>query len=876
MAVSEVRTVAVSPAMVQQWAVDLLKTDAQLLLLRARPEWSHGDARVGDQNVRVLPGVSQLAVLDILETLADDERAVVLTDRPSDDLGDAVLARAYRQQVQLPDEWQAVPRLFAGTSVVGRDLRRLDWAATALLDHQPPGGWPRSPEPVLTAGHAVGCLLAQVLGLGPTPQLDDVTLLTSLGRRDVRAAWVAVDDGLRGHLIGWAETELGEPAALALQIAQSNEHITPLAVGLALDVLWPEDGRAPTEAQAAARVRVERFVGGTPVPVDSAKAVARFAKAAVLRLEIDDAPELGIALQQAKALLGDLDWAMGAEESTILAPGYLARVRALADALTDGDDQAVEDALARVAEHRDAGTSQAPTMAVRLHRWLATDEAPTPSLGADLQRQLSDGAWVDAAVGAVWHGSTDPDVTHAYGELLRRVRERRGERDRIAASRLRQVNAPDVEGAIGVERLLADVVAPWRRRGGALLVVLDGMSGAIATSLAAEVARLGLIEWVPAETHGRQGVVAALPSLTAISRTSLFCGQVQSGALDDEKRGLAKRFRDARLFHKNDLRSQGGAALPADVSEAVQDHAVPVVGVVINAIDDATHKNDTSAWNWDLNSLQPLRALLDAAASAGRAIILTSDHGHVVERGTEALSVPGADSRWRSVGTDAVVEGEVLVSGERVVAPGDQAVLLWRDDARYGPRHSGYHGGASLAELTIPVLVFQGATVTNGAPGWEQAAPQVPLWWNDPIRLATPVEAVPRQKPKPQRPAPSGPDALFEVDAPSDAPVAQVGLVEAMLASDTFREQKRRAGRHALADAKTAAVVRALVERGNRAHQDTIAAAAGIAAGQFGQIFAAVKRLLNVDGYSVVELDTDGKTIRLDEKLLREQFEVTT
>ncbi|MGV0809012.1 BREX-2 system phosphatase PglZ [Mycolicibacterium setense] len=865
------RTVSVSPAMVQQRAADLVKSDAQILLLRARPEWRHGDVKVGDAVVRVLPGVSQLAVLDILASLATDERAIVLTDRPAEDLGDAVLARAYKNVIELPDEWQAVPRLFPGAIEVGRDLRRLDWAATALLDHQPPGGWPRSVEPALTARHAVGSLLARVLGLSAEVQLDGVVLLTALGRRNVRAAWAAVDAPLRAHLIDWAGTELGDPAAVALQIAQRNEHVTPLAVGLVLDVLWPEDGVPPTETQVSARVRVEAFIAGKAVPVDVAKATAQLAKAAVLRLEVDNPPELGVALQQAEALLGDLGWAEGTERSAVLHPGYLARVRGLASALASGDK--VEEALAHVLEHRDADTSQAPTMAVRLHRWLATSENASASLGSDLERQMNDGAWVDAAIGAVWHGSGDPTVAAAYQQLLDEVHGRRKQRDRAAASRLDQVNGADDQHAIGVERLLAEIVDPWRRQGGALLIVLDGMSSAIATALASEVARLGLVEWVPSSTYARRSVAAALPSLTNVSRASLFCGEICSGTGEDEKRGLSTAFPGAKLFHKNDLRSEGGASLPSDVMAAVRDGAIPVVGVVINAIDDATHKNDMSAWDWDLRSLDPLRALLEAAISARRAVILTSDHGHVVERGTEALSVSGADSRWRPASTGAAGDGEVLVSGPRVIAPGGEAVLLWRDDAHYGPRHAGYHGGASLAELTIPVLVFQAAAVAAGAPGWEQAAPQVPLWWNDPIASTTAAPTKPTAQPTNTKTSGQG-DGLFELHELPTSTKAPAGVVEAVLASTTYAEQKRMAGRRALDDRTTEAVLRALVDRGGRAHQDTVAAAAGIATADVGQIFAAVRRLLNVDGYGVIELDTDGVTLRLDEHLLREQFSV--
>lgn len=79
----------------------------------------------------------------------------------------------------------------------------------------------------------------------------------------------------------------------------------------------------------------------------------------------------------------------------------------------------------------------------------------------------------------------------------------------------------------------------------------------------------------------------------------------------------------AKLFHKNDLRSEGGASLPAEVTAAIRDGATRVVGVVINAIDDATHKNDTSAWEWNLRSPDLPRALLEAAISARRAVILT-------------------------------------------------------------------------------------------------------------------------------------------------------------------------------------------------------------------------------------------------------------
>lgn len=870
-----VRAVTVSPAMVQQRAADLVKSDAQVLLLRAHPEWTAGDVKVGEQVVRIIPGVSQLAILDTYASLGPDDYAVILTDRPTGDLGDAVLARAYKQQVEMPDEWQTVPRLFPGAREVSRELRRLDWAATVLLDHQPVGGWPRSPEVAVSAPQAIGALLGHVIGLGADAELDGAVLLSALGRRDVRTAWAAVDARLRRHLIGWAGDEFGAPAAFALKVAQRQELVTPLAVGLALDVLWPDDGSVPDELQVAARVRAERFVDGKTVPVTEATAVARVAKAIVVRLGAEQSAEVAIALQQAEALLGDLGWTAGAERSAVLRLGHRARVRALAAALDA--DQGVEEALVAVLDHREGPVSAAPSMAVRLHRWLAGAEAAGVDLAADLQQQMSDGAWVDAALGVLWNGSDDPVVAGAYQRLTARVRERRRRRDEIAAGRLGQAATVGAsvslgEAAIGVERLLADVVDPWRAGGGALLLVLDGLSGAIAVTLAAEVARIGLVEHVPDITVQRLGAVAVLPTLTAVSRTSLLCGEVRDGGADDEKKGLRTAFPGSVTFHKNDLRAESGAALPAAVVEAIKDPTVPVVGVVINAIDDAVHKNDTSGTEWTLDQLTPLRALLEAAVAARRTVIITSDHGHVVERATQALSAPGADARWRPA-TGSLQPGEVEVSGPRVVAPDGTAVLLWRDDAHFGQRRAGYHGGASLAEIAVPVLVFQPATALGDvAAGWVSAPPQVPGWWNEPLVESAPIAAPATPKRRRGKPPAADQDVLFTV-APGEATPA-ADLVDGMLASQTYADQRRMAGRRALPDPEVAMFLRGILQRGDRAHQDTVAAAAGIATPDLGQRFAAVKRLLNVDGYEVLKLDSDGVTYRVDVALLREQFEL--
>ena len=69
-------------------------------------------------------------------------------------------------------------------------------------------------------------------------------------------------------------------------------------------------------------------------------------------------------------------------------------------------------------------------------------------------------------------------------------------------------------------------------------------------------------------------------------------------------------------------------------------------------------------------------------------------------------------------------------------------------------------------------------------------------------------------------------------------------------------------------------ILRTLLQRGGRAHRDTLATAAGVANVMIDATLAALRRLLNVDSYSVISIDSDGVTVVLDERLLREQFEL--
>lgn len=884
-----------STAFVTERAKELVAGGSpRVLVLAARPRWSGSDVMsIAGARVHVRPAVSHLAALTALDECLDDEYLVLLTDRTESELGDAVVLRAHRQRVEPVDEWTAVTGLYDAHTLDPALPRCGSWVPAALLNHQPAEGWPRSASGVVTVDHALGNLLGSVLRLPLPVDLDLVSLLAALEAAHARSAWASAPDALRSGLSAWAADSLGSAAAMVLDAA-ARGHVSPTAIGLALDVLWPADGAEMVADQGPARGRIEGRISGRPIAPAAARAYADAARTLVLRLDLDHHSTVSAVLAQAEALLTDLGWAEGAERSSVLPAGLTARYRALAALLDDPSPEQsrrIDGALLNIVHHerassRDAGVTAA-RMAVRVARWIAgrADHTLPAEMGAALQDYLHDGAWLDRAAAALYAGSADPEVAAAYGRLFDTARRLRGIADENAARLLAEATQQDAtpNGGVLIERALDTLVRPIAKRARTLVILLDGMSAPVAVELAEGLAEKGWVEQIPQEAN-RVPVLAALPTLTRYSRTAFFTGALGDGGQNAEKAVMRERF-NAPLFHKDDLRAPAGEVLPSAVRAALDDPHAPVVGVVLNTIDDALARHDPGGMRWGVDSVQHLPALLDAAALAGRAVILTSDHGHVVERGSEARPVAGADARWRPATSGVPGKDEVLVRGPRVA--GGEAILPWREDVRYSSLRSGYHGGASLAEVTVPFLMF----TRVGAPsigGWRAAPPQAPAWWNETGRPGREARRVKRAGARidlaPALPAVDGPQGTLDLGLPEAhirpqaAPLpsgARADVIStALVASETYAAQRKRAGRRALDDAAVLTLVRTLISGGGRSHRDTLAGALQLPPSSFATTFAALARLLNVDGYAVVAMDADGVSARLEEGLLVEQFEL--
>lgn len=872
---------AASEALVRERAHKLVERNdpPQVLLLQASPHWDGPKVlQVSGRTVRVGIGLSQLDILDQIVRLDAEEYLVVLTDRTQADLGETVLMRVRGRRIERLDEWDALSELF-GAKDLARGFRRAGaWVPSALLLHRPPAGWPHVTAGLLTIDHALSCLLTTLLGLPAGVELDDAHVLARLDQEDVRASWREIDTTVRAGLTEWARHAIGPVAPLALAVASQPTAVSPVAIGLAIDVLWPEGKPPLTQDQSRAQARVEPWLGGHRPSDSEARAYADESRQLLRAPDQQSAPARRHLRTQAESLLEDLGWAEGATTSATLPAGLWARLRQLAAAL--GDSSSREDALAHVTAHDLAAVETAEItraeMAVRLARWLDSDHGSPTRVGEALLSYAHDGGWADRAFEEVWVGSVDTEVAAAYGRLLDRVQEERRRQDAHTARLLADATADDGPsthvGSDGtlfpVEALVPDLVAPMTRKTGVLLIVLDGMSVRVASELAES-----LREWtelVPEGSTRRAAALSTLPTVTTYARTSLFSGQLVTGQQGDEKRAFI-----GPLFHKNDLRSPGGSRLPEQVTDAIASTRQPVVGAVLNTIDDALSRHDPGGTRWRADQVQHLEALLSTAHAAGRTVVLTADHGHVVEHGSTARSVAGADARWRPADSGAAGDGEVLLTGRRVLAPGGRAILPWREDIRYASLQAGYHGGASAAELTVPVLVLA-PDPRIIPPGWEPAIPQAPTWWNSPVTRRTDhtpaVAAAPKRHSR-RSPAPAPDQDALELDIPEPAN-AEADLVDALLSSEMYRAQRAKAGRVAPADDQVAAVLRTLLSTNGRMHRDAVASSIGDTTATLATRLAALRRILNVEGYPVLGHDPDGVTVVLDASLLREQFEV--
>jgi hypothetical protein len=602
-------------------------------------------------------------------------------------------------------------------------------------------------------------------------------------------------------------------------------------------------------------------------------------------LEIGDrADQLASDNRLAEALAGN----------RFLPSGFRARQRTLASALSPAPDaattesagQALGGLLDHVLAHLYPERALAAQMAVRLVRWLATPVGAVDSVADGISAQLADLGWVDRALNALWSGDAvgDPEVSRAYHAVYEAARSRRETLNEQFARRLaawsQHAAAHAPGGCLLIEDVLDHIAVPLTGAQAPLVLVLDGMSSAVAAELGEQLTGRSWLE-ISSTADRRAAAVAAIPSVTRVSRASLLTGRLVVGDQSVENEGFAtfwrRHRRAAALFHKSEIAGGAGHRLAEPLIAALAGEGA--VGVVLNTIDDALdHGREGNRVSWQLSDVTYLPELLDTARSYGRPVVLVADHGHIMEhvqseRPTPASGVESA--RWR---TGTAEPGEVELTGPRVLSGGGSIIAAWREDIRYTPRKGGYHGGASLAEMTVPILVLV-PTMDSMPAGWSVLEPEsvTPQWWHPRRRAEIPAPAssapVTRKPGRGRVRPPEDSAPLFTVDevAAITAVAVPVTLGVRVVATETYVVQRSRVPR-APDKNEVAAVIDALVDADGRLPVTTAAAKAGRAKRNPEMVATTLQRLINVEGYPILSLTDDGRTLRLDVDTLRLQF----
>ncbi len=873
-----------------------LKTGPQHFAIRSSGAWTGPDRMFIDGVEHlILPCISDLQIREALRQAEMENKPSVLLCTMGDEvLGDDVVDRLAKRRVFSPQVREMIAELFS-VSPTRIDPRVLKSKVlmNALLDRVPSEGYSPVASGTLDVQTAWLTLLGRMIGEAvETPSLTKL-LEWSLSADKLRSL-SDMETDLKSAFINWFVRSKGESMRFMMAAIDSGFGSDLVPLGAALGLVFDPKHHRDAEHQTA-RGRLERYFQHREIDAEGARAWFR-ASTAILSQMNDESENLArrALLNRLDELLAKLsisDSAWISHHSPLgLEQRYQQVGQALRQALSSKSSSGLDEVRGAITMIRRHLLGEADTerlsrveMACRLIRWIHTTEmrGSKEALDTMVVDYHSDGGFIDWARNRLKETDESPEVQKAYDAILKRVEERAENFEESFALQLQDWtrNEHQSKRFTLIEDVLSEVVTPVSKQQPVLLLVLDGMSVAVFRQLLQDILRHDWTEIIQEEVGLPCPVLATLPSVTSISRRALFLGRLDPATNGTEEgefkkndslfQGSGSQVRP-QLFKMGDLADEGNGGIATGVRKAIADKKCRVVSVVLNAIDDHLDSGKQVDFVWTRNTIRGLRDLLRQSADAERLVIMTSDHGHILDFGTKQVTSAkdGRGDRFRSA--DGKLEkGELEFEGSRVNQGNgsNRITLACAAGIRYGKGKRGYHGGANPQEMVVPLAIL--SDVRSDVPeGWTEVPSYQPDWWRIDASDTAPSSAT---KAKPEK-AVEGLD-LFE-QAGTNALAQEAGWIASLLESPIYLEQSKLAVRGAPAAELMTKLLQGLDGRGGSAVKQALAQELGMPLFRVDGLIQNVSRILNVDGYEVIAFDRASDTVILNVGLLRTQFDL--
>lgn len=865
---------------------------------------NNGLVNVSGHDVKVTYCVSELAMREALVNHDHKSKLVLLSKFDEVHLAKDVIARLWKNEPQRISPWKTLQQLVKVREIDPRLSKQQGrWMADALLSCFDKYQNKVSFGEVLDVDSAWKALAVGFLDYQEKAFDLDALFNWSI-KSDVSALVENLPDDVKTNISDWLRIISPKNAELIEHILLAGHGNDLLAVVMTSSILYEQNISQlglvePSKLYSSQGRFVERYLDGKNVKAEVYQSIGREAQRTFWALvKRDGLSVLDRVGGKAEQILASLDLMPLCAVSTLLPHGYVLRVENFAGALDSalgGDDlKDAEKAFELVKKHAQASFDKSKEqihnaeMALRLVRWIKSSRQSNGSVNDDLSDYILNGSFVDWARSSIWSGDMNETLTNVFLKVSNAITEKRQAQNKSFTQHLPGLARGDALGSgyIPVENTLEQLVAQLASHEPVLLLVLDGMSQAVYRELTEDILKHNWVELSRADVKQDACLITAFPTITQVSRCSLLSGDLSSGDSNVEKaafkshptlKKIASTKFPPELFHKKDIQQPGSGALDGNVREKLAGTQHRVLGLVINAIDDQLKSSSQVSVDWALDSVSLLGHVLEAAREAGRVVIVTSDHGHVLDHDSFYQQSQSERGERYQQSSASLTDNEVEVKGDRVVTDTHSVVMPWSEQLRYTKSKSmGYHGGASLQEIVIPLGIFANASDCPEIEGWIETPKYTPSWWDteDSVGAVEPKVTI-KQSSKPKKPAVADKiDDMFGEPEPEATESVETDLADRLLQSAVYMQQLQTAGRTNIKEAQVKGFISLMLKSQGQAMESVVCKELSIPKIRLRGFLAGLQKTLNVDGYPIVSVNRETQTIKLNIQDFKKQFEL--